>query len=161
MSPPLNPPFTAVVRKVRRLESVSYRVAGLWKLVSHKLSEECLRHGSIEDFKALLREESPILRVLGLICLAKSVRPEEFLTIAKPLYVDRAPVRITNGCVLNRSVTVGAIAEQLAGDRFFLAAEDKSPATQILFYRSPKGVHDNDYTKQSLWVMGADGSSPR
>ena len=33
--------------------------------------------------------------------------------------------------------------------------------TQILFYRSPKGVHDNDYTKQGLWVMGADGSSPR
>src|SRR5687768_15794395 len=97
MSPPLNPPFTAVVRKVRRLESVSYRVAGLWKLVSHKLSEECLRHGSIEDFKALLREESPILRVLGLICLAKSSRPGgSFSQSLKPLYVDIAKVIITN-----------------------------------------------------------------
>lgn len=32
---------------------------------------------------------------------------------------------------------------------------------RILFYRSPKGVHDDDYTKQGLWVMNADGSSPR
>jgi hypothetical protein len=121
--------FTAVVKKVGRLESVSYRVG--WTLEAgefHKLSEDCLRYGRVEDLKALLGDESPILRVLGLICLAKSVGPEEFLAIAKPLYVDRAQVRITNGCILNRSATVGAIAEQLAGDRFFLAAEDKSPA---------------------------------
>jgi hypothetical protein len=121
--------FAAVVRKVRRLESLSYRVG--WTLEAgefHKLSEECLRYGSLEDLKALLGDESPIIRVLGLICLAKSVGPEEFLAIAKPLYVDRAQVRITNGCVLNRSATVGAIAEQLAGHRFFLTAEDKSAA---------------------------------
>jgi len=121
--------FTAVVRKVRRLESVSYRVG--WMLEAgefHKLSEECLRYGTLEDLKALVGDESPILRVLGLICLAKSVGAQEFLAIAQPLYVDRTQVRITNGCILNRSATVGAIAEQLAEDRFFLAAEDKSPA---------------------------------
>ena len=111
------------------MESIAYRVG--WTLAAgefHKLSEECLRYGSLEDFKTLLREESPILRVLGLICLAKSVGPGEFLAIAKPLYVDRARVRITNGCILNQSATVGAIAEQLVRDRFFLASEDKSPA---------------------------------
>jgi Tol biopolymer transport system component len=32
---------------------------------------------------------------------------------------------------------------------------------QILFYRSPKGLHDTDYTKQSLWVMNSDSLSPR
>ena len=121
--------FTAVVRKVRRLESVSYRVG--WTLEAgefHKLSEECLKYGSLEGLKALLRDERPILRVLGLICLAKSVGPEQFLALAKPLYLDRAQVRVTNGCVLNRSATVGTIAEQLAGDRFFLSAKEKSPA---------------------------------
>ena len=121
--------FSAVIRKVRLLESVSYRVG--WTLEPgdfHKLSEECLRYGSLKDLKALLGDESPILRVLGLICLAKSVGPEEFLAIAKPLYLDLAQVRITNGCVLNRSTTVGGIAEQLAEDRFFLVADDKSPA---------------------------------
>lgn len=30
--------------------------------------------------------------------------------------------------------------------------------SHILFYRSPKGVHDRDASKVSLWVMNADGS---
>ncbi|MDE2152021.1 MAG: PD40 domain-containing protein [Betaproteobacteria bacterium] len=29
---------------------------------------------------------------------------------------------------------------------------------RILFYRAPKGVHDTDYSKASLWVMNVDGS---
>lgn len=33
--------------------------------------------------------------------------------------------------------------------------------TQILFYRTPKGVHDRDYTKACLWVMNADGYKER
>ena len=28
----------------------------------------------------------------------------------------------------------------------------------ILFYRTPAGTHDRDYSKTSLWAMGADGS---
>lgn len=30
----------------------------------------------------------------------------------------------------------------------------------IIFYRTPKGVHDLDYAKASLWAVGADGSRP-
>jgi Tol biopolymer transport system component len=33
--------------------------------------------------------------------------------------------------------------------------------TTILFYRTPAGVHDSDYTKTSLWTMAADGSNLR
>ncbi len=37
-----------------------------------------------------------------------------------------------------------------------------SPDRQsILFYRTPKGVHDTDYSQTSLWVMQADGSNQR
>ncbi len=37
-----------------------------------------------------------------------------------------------------------------------------SPNRQsILFYRTPKGVHDTDYTMTSLWVMRADGTGAR
>ncbi len=120
--------FTAVVRKARRLKSISYRVG--WTLEVgefQKLSEECLRYGRSEDIKALLGDENPIIRVLGLICLAKLVAPGDFVAVAKHLYGDRAEVRITNGCVLNQSATVGAIAQQLGEDRFFLVAEDKRP----------------------------------
>lgn len=30
--------------------------------------------------------------------------------------------------------------------------------TRLLFYRTPKGVHDRDFTKTSLWAMNADGT---
>lgn len=30
----------------------------------------------------------------------------------------------------------------------------------ILFYRTPKGVHDRDYSETSLWAMAADGTDP-
>lgn len=33
--------------------------------------------------------------------------------------------------------------------------------TKLLFYRTPRGVHDTDFEKTSLWVMDADGSNER
>lgn len=33
--------------------------------------------------------------------------------------------------------------------------------TRILFYRTPKGVHDRDYAQTSLWMMNADGTEQR
>lgn len=30
--------------------------------------------------------------------------------------------------------------------------------TRILFYRTPRGVHDTDYSEAALWMMAADGS---
>jgi len=33
--------------------------------------------------------------------------------------------------------------------------------TTILFYRTPAGVHDSDYTRTALWSMAADGSKLR
>lgn len=30
--------------------------------------------------------------------------------------------------------------------------------SQVLFYRTPPGVHDRDFTKTSLWMMNADGT---
>jgi hypothetical protein len=81
--------------------------------------------GGVEDFKALLRDQNPIVRVMGLICLAQSISSDEFGEDAKALYMDAAPVKYTNGCLLNQSVTVGMIAKRLVEKRFFLVAEDK------------------------------------
>jgi len=37
----------------------------------------------------------------------------------------------------------------------------RSPAgDRILFYRTPRGIHDRDYSKTGLWIMNLDGSSP-
>lgn len=32
---------------------------------------------------------------------------------------------------------------------------------KLLFYRSPRGVHDTDFERTSLWIMNADGSDER
>jgi TolB protein len=32
---------------------------------------------------------------------------------------------------------------------------------RLLFYRTPKGIHDRDFTTTTLWVMNADGSAQR
>jgi Tol biopolymer transport system component len=33
--------------------------------------------------------------------------------------------------------------------------------TQIMFHRTPKGTHDRDYAKTSIWMVGVDGSGLR
>ena len=33
--------------------------------------------------------------------------------------------------------------------------------TEIAFYRTPKGVHDTDYTQATLWIVNVDGSGLR
>ena len=122
----VRPPFQSLVRKARLLESISYRVGfTLEPGEFRELSEECLRIGSQEDFKSLLKDVSPIIRVLGLICLAKTVGTSDFVEIAKPLYFDFTVVKYTNGCVLNQSGTVGTIAKELAEGRFFLVPEKR------------------------------------
>jgi hypothetical protein len=117
--------FEAAVGKVRRLESVSYRIGfTLEPGEFYKLSQECLKYGTADNFRGLLTDGSPAVRVLGLICLAKSVNAEEFAEVARPLFSDDAQVRYTNGCVLNQRATVGQIARRLAEGRFFLAGEN-------------------------------------
>ena len=121
-----SPSFESVLNRVRLLESISYRVG--WTLEpgeSYKLAQECLKYGTVENFRTMLKDENRIVRVMGLICLARSVSGEEFIEIAKPLFADNVQVKYTNGCVLNRSATVGMIARQLAEKRFFLTDEDK------------------------------------
>lgn len=55
----------------------------------------------------------------------------------------------------------GKKARQLTKDARFDSWWGRiSPNRQhILFYRTPKGSHDTDYTKATLWVMASDGSS--
>jgi hypothetical protein len=84
-----------------------------------------LKYGSVNQFTALLKDENPIVRVMALVCLARSVNAEKFALLAKTLFLDAARVKYTNGCVLNQSGTVGWIATRLAENRFFLTDDDK------------------------------------
>ena len=57
----------------------------------------------------------------------------------------------------------GADARQLTKDaRYDSWWPRLSPdRARILFYRTPKGVHDTDFTKTALWMMKADGTEAR
>lgn len=57
--------------------------------------------------------------------------------------------------------TTGGSAHRLTDDpRFDSWWPRISPSRdKILFYRAPKGTHDRDFSRQTLWVMDADGGN--
>jgi len=106
------------------MEVASYRVGfGLQPGEFHEVVEQCLRVGTKEEIKSLLDDVDPVIRVLGLICLARLVSPNEFVEFARPLFLDLGTLKYTNGCIVNLSGTVGEIAKALAEGRFFLVPE--------------------------------------
>ncbi|MCZ7527875.1 MAG: hypothetical protein M5U14_16750 [Acidimicrobiia bacterium] len=64
--------------------------------------------------------------------------------------------------IYRRDVRTGAVTQLTDDPRFDSWWARVSPdGTRILFYRTPAGVHDLDYTKTSLWMMSSDGSGLR
>jgi hypothetical protein len=114
----------AVIARVRLLDRMNYRVGyGLAPGEFFMLSQECLRSGTTGDFRRLLADGMPLVRVMGLISLAQSVKTAELAAVATSMSADTAVVTYTNGCVLDLQTTVSDIAAQLAEGRFFLAGE--------------------------------------
>lgn len=58
--------------------------------------------------------------------------------------------------------TDGSDMRQLTNDATYDSwwARTAPNRQRILFYRTPKGSHDLDYAKTSLWIMNADGTQP-
>jgi hypothetical protein len=110
---------------MRSLDNAAYRTGfGLAPGKFYTLSQECLSIGTPADFRLMLFDRTPLVRVMGLICLAQSVDAEEFAKAATVMDGDRAVVRYTNGCVMDQTATVGDIARLLTEGRFFLAGDD-------------------------------------
>ncbi|MFN8034831.1 MAG: hypothetical protein U0V73_02720 [Acidimicrobiia bacterium] len=66
----------------------------------------------------------------------------------------------TGNWEIYRRFSASSAVTQLTSDRRYdswwvKASPDR---TRILFYRTPAGVHDTDYTKTSLWMANIDGS---
>ncbi len=57
----------------------------------------------------------------------------------------------------------GGKVTQLTSDTTYDSwwAKPSPNGSQILFYRTPAGVHDTNYAKTSLWMMNSDGSNLR
>jgi TolB protein len=58
-------------------------------------------------------------------------------------------------------MATGAVTQLTNDSRYDSWWAKASPdQTQMLFYRTPNGVHDSDYSKTSLWMANIDGSAP-
>lgn len=114
----------AIIDRVRSLDRMTYRIGfGLAPGEFHSLSQDALRAGTPDDFERLLSDWTPLVRVLGLICLAQSVSAVEVTHAAAVLDTDNAVIRYTNGCIMDQTSTVADLTRRIVEGRFFLSGE--------------------------------------
>jgi hypothetical protein len=117
-------PYEAITNRVRALDRMVYRVGwGLEPGEFYALSQECLRSGTLDDFRHMLLDATPLVRAMGLICLAQSVGSVELADAAAALNRDKAVLTYTNGYIPDQWITVGALARKLIERQFFIAGE--------------------------------------
>lgn len=93
-----------------------------------QLSKEFLRDGTEGDFKRFLSDRNPVVRAMGLLCLAQTDFDKHFLTLLSNTK-DKEEVSLAHGCVISR-ITVGEFANRLLANPYFLEPEGKKPAIQ-------------------------------
>ena len=118
------------VSKLRSVAVLSdYELVG-WtgKHEFFELSKEFLWTGTERDFKRFLSNRNPVVRAMGLLCLAQTDFDKHFLTLFS-LTKDKEEVSLAHGCIISR-ITVGEFANRLLANPYFLEPEGKKPLTQ-------------------------------
>lgn len=112
----------SIVWKLRSLKQVSSATPG-WSPPGefYKLSVELLRYGSEDEFEKLLKDENPLVRVMGLVCLAQ-LDFEKHTQTLRAHAIDKAVVTLAHGCEISHP-TVGRIAGMLLKNPDFLGHE--------------------------------------
>ncbi len=90
------------------------------------LSKELLSRGTVKEFKAMARDRNPIVRAVGLLCLAQTNADENYVMLLLHAK-DKAEVYLHEGCIISK-ITVGEFARRLLGNPYFLDPEGKRPA---------------------------------
>jgi hypothetical protein len=116
--------FKDIVKRVRSIEIIGGSATGFLLAPGEffKLSKECLKYGTVEDFKELLKDENAVVRVMGLVCLAQSA-PARYAELAKAHSDDNVQVSYIIGCVIHRA-TVGQISQRLVNNPYFLGRDE-------------------------------------
>jgi len=91
-----------------------------------ELSKEFLRAGTERDFKRFLSDRNPVVRAMGILCLAQTDLYKHFLTLLSHTK-DKEEVYLAHGCIISR-ITVGEFANRLLANPYFLEPEGKKPA---------------------------------
>jgi hypothetical protein len=113
-------PFTLDFQSGRllRVKWISNHDPGWWKNEFYQLSKELLKSYKLEDFKRMANQRNPIVRAMGLLCLAQADRDESILILLSH-WNDAEEVYLHQGCIVSR-ITVGEFAQRLLMNPHFL-----------------------------------------
>lgn len=92
----------------------------------YKLSEEFLKTHDPSDFRRMVHDRNPIVRAMGLLCLAQVDGDKDFLTLLSH-WKDEEEVYLHQGCVVSK-LTIAEFTQRLLINPYFLDPEGKRPA---------------------------------
>jgi hypothetical protein len=84
----------------------------------YKLSKQFLKSHSPADFRRMVNHPNPIVRAMGLLCLAQTEKDESFQVLMSHAR-DEAVVYLHQGCLVSK-ITVGEFAKRLLTEPDFL-----------------------------------------
>lgn len=92
----------------------------------YQLSKEFLRAYKVEDFERMIDDRNPVVRAMGLLCLAQVAAESHFLTLLSRMK-DTEEVSLSEGCLVSR-ITVGEFARRLLSNPYMLDPEGRRAA---------------------------------
>lgn len=92
----------------------------------YKLSKEFLKFHDPSDFKRMVYSRNPIVKAMGLLCLAQ-VDPDKYWLTLLSHWKDNEVVYLHQGCIVSK-ITIGEFAQRLLSNPYFLDPEEKRPA---------------------------------
>ena len=84
----------------------------------YQLSKEFLKSRDSSDFRRMVNQRDPIVRAMGLLCLAQLDRDQYFLVLLSH-WTDPGEVSLHEGCLVTR-ITVGEFVQRVFIDPHFL-----------------------------------------
>src|SRR5687768_10891750 len=92
----------------------------------YKLSKDFLESHDSSDFKRMLHSRNPIVKAMGLLCLAQLDFDKYWLTLLSH-WNDNEEVYLHEGCIVSK-ITIGEFTQRLLSNPHFLEPQRKRPA---------------------------------
>jgi hypothetical protein len=94
----------------------------------YKLSKDFVGRRSFEELRRMTNDKNPVVRAMGLLCLAQSI-PAEDRVILWAHVSDKETIYFHQGCGFSM-ITVGDFTKELIRNPYFLEPEGKPQLTQ-------------------------------
>ena len=112
-------PFDPLMTELLRVKSISNHDPGFGSPNEfYKLSKQFLKSHTPADFRRMTKHLNPIVRAMGLLCLAQTAKDESFLVLLSHSN-DATVVYLHQGCFLSQ-ITISEFAKRLLVDPDFL-----------------------------------------